>query len=274
MPRRCIGDVVLKLHSFHTSAIRGVELSIKDILKPAFYHVSWHRTHVGVQDGTVQYETPCPQRWLSLRFTFPHTVLRIEVRASLQFHAKFPMTTVPGEMCIHQGPFLLEPCKKGHAIVSCYSICVLCRRGCLWCAYRVERRLGVLAEDNISARVENGYPSLPFPSNCTDFTVGARSTVVTKSLGMLVGRYLYPTLHSPKKCCDMTPESRNSPLLDNGSLTHVLWRCGFVETDLVRNALSMSTGSTNHFHGYAWATNIFNGYVLDCKSGNTKKMQP
>jgi hypothetical protein len=48
----------------------------------------------------------------------------------------------------------------------------------------------------------------------------------------------------------MTPESRNSPLLDD-SLTHILWRCGFVETDLVRNALSMSTESTNYFHGYA-----------------------
>jgi hypothetical protein len=45
----------------------------------------------------------------------------------------------------------------------------------------------------------------------------------------------------------MTPESRNSPLLDNGSITHV-WRCGFVETDLVRNALSIN--GINNFHEY------------------------
>jgi hypothetical protein len=42
----------------------------------------------------------------------------------------------------------------------------------------------------------------------------------------------------------MTPESRNSPLLDNGSLRQVLWRCGFEVTDLVLNALSISTEST------------------------------
>jgi hypothetical protein len=56
---------------------------------------------------------------------------------------------------------------------------------------------------------------------------------------------------STTQYCDMTPESRNSPLLDNGSLTYVLWRCGFMHTDLVRNAISMSTESTNNSHGYA-----------------------
>jgi hypothetical protein len=61
--------------------------------------------------------------------------------------------------------------------------------------------------------------------------------------------------------CDMTPESRNGPLLDNGKLKHVLGRCGFVETDFIRNALSMSTESTNNFHGYAQAKNIFHGYA-------------
>jgi hypothetical protein len=59
--------------------------------------------------------------------------------------------------------------------------------------------------------------------------------------------------------CDMMSESWNSPLLDNGSLTH-LWIYRFVETDLVRNALSMSTDSTNNFHEHAKATNIFHGY--------------
>jgi hypothetical protein len=48
----------------------------------------------------------------------------------------------------------------------------------------------------------------------------------------------------------MKPESRNGSLLNNGSLTHVLCRRGFVETDLVQNALSISTESTNNFHGY------------------------
>jgi ribosomal protein L19 len=48
----------------------------------------------------------------------------------------------------------------------------------------------------------------------------------------------------------MTAENQNSPLLDNGSLTHVLRRWRFVETDLVWNALSMSMESTNNFHGY------------------------
>jgi hypothetical protein len=50
-------------------------------------------------------------------------------------------------------------------------------------------------------------------------------------------------------------------LLYNGSLTHILWKCGFVETDLVRNAFCMSTESTNNFHGYAQATNFFHGYA-------------
>jgi hypothetical protein len=60
----------------------------------------------------------------------------------------------------------------------------------------------------------------------------------------------------------MTPENRNSSLLENGSLTHFLWGCGFVETDLVRNTLFMSTESTNNFHGFVQATNVFHGYAL------------
>jgi hypothetical protein len=59
----------------------------------------------------------------------------------------------------------------------------------------------------------------------------------------------------------MTPESRNSTLLDNGSLKHILWKCGFVETDLVRNAFSILTESTNNFQEYEEATNIFHGYA-------------
>jgi hypothetical protein len=54
--------------------------------------------------------------------------------------------------------------------------------------------------------------------------------------------------------CDMTPESRNSPLLNNGSLKRVsaatdthwhtlVWRSGFMKTDLVRNAFSVLTES-------------------------------
>jgi hypothetical protein len=56
----------------------------------------------------------------------------------------------------------------------------------------------------------------------------------------------------------MASESRNGPLLDNGSLTPVLWRCGFVETDFVRDVLSMPTESTNNFHGYALQYSIRN----------------
>jgi hypothetical protein len=70
----------------------------------------------------------------------------------------------------------------------------------------------------------------------------------------------------------MTLASRNSPLLDNGSLTLLLWRCGFMETDLVRKALSISTESTNSFHGYAQATNVFHVYALDYKSGSAGKI--
>jgi hypothetical protein len=36
-----------------------------------------------------------------------------------------------------------------------------------------------------------------------------------------------------------------------------------VETDLVWNALSLSTDSTNNFHGYEQATNNFHGYALN-----------
>jgi hypothetical protein len=49
----------------------------------------------------------------------------------------------------------------------------------------------------------------------------------------------------------MTPESRNSPLLDNGSLTYFSMEMRIRGNDLVRNALSMSTESTNNFHGDA-----------------------
>lgn len=65
----------------------------------------------------------------------------------------------------------------------------------------------------------------------------------------------------------MTPESRNSPLLDNGSLNffsairnrlvevnallrnhHIfLWRYDFIETDLVRKAFSMSSEKQQTF---------------------------
>jgi hypothetical protein len=51
-------------------------------------------------------------------------------------------------------------------------------------------------------------------------------------------------------------------LLGNGSLIHVLWRCGFVETDLVWNALSMLTQATNIFHGYAL------DYISSCAERN------
>jgi hypothetical protein len=36
-----------------------------------------------------------------------------------------------------------------------------------------------------------------------------------------------------------------------------------METDLVRNALSMSTESTKNVYGYAQTTNIFHGYAID-----------
>jgi hypothetical protein len=70
----------------------------------------------------------------------------------------------------------------------------------------------------------------------------------------------------------MKPESQNSPLIDNGSLTHVLWRCRFMETDLVQNALSKSTESTNNFHEYVQATNIFQGYALDYTRSRAEKI--
>jgi hypothetical protein len=45
-----------------------------------------------------------------------------------------------------------------------------------------------------------------------------------------------------------------------------------METDWIRNALSMSTESANIFHGYAQEINIFLGYALDYKSENAEKI--
>jgi hypothetical protein len=47
-----------------------------------------------------------------------------------------------------------------------------------------------------------------------------------------------------------------------------------METNLVRNALSISTEATNIFHGYAQATNIFHGYALAYIRGRAEKYSP
>jgi hypothetical protein len=97
--------------------------------------------------------------------------------------------------------------------------------------------------------------------------IGTRTSTPRSSSQQLVAiptelsRLVFLKCYCIKGYCDMTSESQNSPLLDNSSLTHVPWRCGFVETDLVRDALSMSTESTNSFHGYTQATNSFHGYT-------------
>jgi hypothetical protein len=65
------------------------------------------------------------------------------------------------------------------------------------------------------------------------------------------------------KYCDMTPESWNSPLLDNGSLTHISMeiriRGDRLGTDRAFHVNRFNEG----FHEYAQATNIFHGYALD-----------
>jgi hypothetical protein len=71
--------------------------------------------------------------------------------------------------------FLLEPCKRDPASASCD---MLCRKGNrLWWSYTVERRLGVLAEVNNTARVESGFYSL-----ATVLTELAHSTEWPQSL--------------------------------------------------------------------------------------------
>jgi methionine aminopeptidase len=66
-----------------------------------------------------------------------------------------------------------------------------------------------------------------------------------------------------QKYCDMTPESRNSLLLRNGSLTHVSMEMR-IRGDLLDTERAFHVNRTKKFfHGYAQATNIFHGYALD-----------
>jgi hypothetical protein len=70
----------------------------------------------------------------------------------------------------------------------------------------------------------------------------------------------------------MTLDSQNSPFLENGSLTQVsmemLIRRDRLGTERDFHVSGISKGS----HGYAQATNIFQGYALDCKSGSSEKI--
>jgi hypothetical protein len=94
------------------------------------------------------------------------------------------------------------------------------------------------------------------------------------------------------KYCDMTPESRKSPLLDNGSLTHVFMEMrirgerlgtecafhvnginkGFHGYKQVTNIFYGYAQATNIFHGYVQATNVFHGYTLDYKSESVEEV--
>jgi hypothetical protein len=108
---------------------------------------------------------------------------------------------------------------------------------------RVQCKLTTSIHASMYVYVSPYQPFLPHPA--------ATHTVEPLPASRTDGANTSPKMHHRILCCDMMPESWNSPLLDNGSLKHVLWTCRFVETDLVRNALSMSTESTNSFHGYA-----------------------
>jgi hypothetical protein len=72
----------------------------------------------------------------------------------------------------------------------------------------------------------------------------------------------------------MTPESWNSgsPLLANGSVS--TFPPQLIDTE--KSIASQMFGkhvfvTTNNFHGYSQATNIFHGYALNYRNGNAAK---
>jgi hypothetical protein len=69
----------------------------------------------------------------------------------------------------------------------------------------------------------------------------------------------------------MTPESRNSPLLDNGWLTHVCMELRIRGDQLGKERAFHVNGINKGSHGYM-ETNIFHVYALDYKSGNAEKI--
>jgi hypothetical protein len=60
--------------------------------------------------------------------------------------------------------------------------------------------------------------------------------------------------------CDMTPESWNSPLLDNGSLSSFSIQMRIRGDRFGMERASHVNGIKKGSHGYAQATNIFHGY--------------
>jgi hypothetical protein len=73
------------------------------------------------------------------------------------------------------------------------------------------------------------------------------------------------------KYCDITPESRNSPLLDNGSLSHVSMEMRIHE-DRLGTEPAFHINEINKQFPRIRASNIFQGYVLDYKSGMQRRL--
>jgi hypothetical protein len=228
MPRRCIGDVVLKRHSLQTSAVRGIELSIKVIRKLVFCLlpclVSWHRALPRIQDGTV----------CTSLFSMKRPVHKDGYVYALGFLVQcYGKNYVPICCCmrnfqwrrLQERSVYTRACScwnhiRGTVPVRAATVYVYYAVGEKVCGGLTQRRLGELTEGNISARVENGYPA--FHSLATVLIELLEHKAQNSHKIFVHSRWklpIYALLHSPQKCCDMTPESRNSPLLDIGSLT-------------------------------------------------------
>jgi hypothetical protein len=70
----------------------------------------------------------------------------------------------------------------------------------------------------------------------------------------------------------MMPESRNSPLLVNGSLTLVSMEMLIRGDRLVMERAFLVNKVKNIFHGYAQATNIFRSYHYTVKAGMQRRL--
>jgi hypothetical protein len=70
----------------------------------------------------------------------------------------------------------------------------------------------------------------------------------------------------------MTPESRNSPLLDNGSLTQVSMEVR-IRGDRLGMERAFHVNGLNNFHEHAQATNIFHGYALKYENDSAGKIE-
>jgi hypothetical protein len=69
----------------------------------------------------------------------------------------------------------------------------------------------------------------------------------------------------------MKPESRNSPLIDNDSLTHV-YREMRIHGGRLGSERAFHVNGINEGSMYAKVTNIFHGYALVYKSGSAEKI--